>query len=96
MNLERITFTEIAMRLSRATGCERYVGHVNILVSGWNNRRARHGLSPINFAQRVKDTVEWQLQHGLPVNKERYMYADELEMFSKYVGYDLTKHIDNQ
>ena len=97
MKLERIYFTEVAERLSRATLSPMHIGHVNILVCGWNHYRQRHGRAPINFPQRVKDNVEWQRAHGLTANRQRFFFSDELELFSRYAGYDLTKSTtDNQ
>lgn len=97
MKLERVYFSTIAERLGTATHTQIFVGHINILVSGWNKQRIRHGRSPINFAQRVKDEVEWQKKHNQPINRERFMYIDELALFSRYAGYDLTKPTtDNQ
>lgn len=80
----------MAVRLSAKLHKQVDVSDVNILVCGWNNYRKRHGKSYINFAQRVKDEVQWQQAHGLPINKERFFFVDELELFSRYAGYDLT------
>ena len=90
MRLERVYFSTVAVRLSAKLHQQVSVSQVNILVSGWNNQRARRGKSRINFAQRVKDEEEWQQAHGLPIDKERFFFVDELELFSRYAGYDLT------
>ena len=89
--LERIGFFTIAMRLSVALRYRVTEKDINKLVYGWNKKRERHGRNPIPFRQRVKDEVAWQKRHHLPINRERFMFVDELELFSRYVGYDLTK-----
>jgi len=91
MRLERIYFSTVAVRLSAVLHYNVTVAQVNLLVSGWNRKRERHNVNPINFRQRVKDEVEWQKKHRLPINKERFFFPDELELFSRYAGYDLTK-----
>ena len=91
MRLERITFSTVAWRLSVALRYPVDLKQLNMLVLGWNKKRERHDLNPINFRQRVKDEVAWQKKHKLPINKERFFFSDELELFSRYVGYDLTK-----
>lgn len=90
MKLERIGFSEIAVRLGRVTHTQPDIKQVNILVCGWNNKRGRRGLSRINFARRVADENEWRKLHGLAPCEERFMFMDELELFSRYAGYDLT------
>ena len=90
MRLERVYFSTIAVRLGAAIHMETSIDHVNILVCGWNNQRQRRGRSRINFSQRVRDENEWRKEHGLPPDNERYMYVDELQMFSRYVGCDVT------
>ncbi len=90
VKLEQVYFSTIAVRLGAAIRMETSIAQVNILVCGWNNRRQRKGLSRINFAQRIKDENEWRATHGLPPDYERFMYIDELQLFSRYVGYDLT------
>ena len=90
MRLERVYFSTVAVRLSAKLHKEVGIPDVNILVCGWNNQRARRGKSRINFAQRVRDEVLWQQAHGLPIDKERFFFVDELELFSRYAGYDLT------
>ena len=89
MRLKRIAFSVVAARLSEAIHHPVGIPQLNILVCGWNNYRVRHGLERINFAQRVKDEMAWQCKHGLPVNKERFLFADELVLFSRYAGYNL-------
>ena len=91
MRLERISFSMVALRLSEALHKPVSLQEVNMLVNCWNKKRERHDINPINFRQRVKDEVEWQIKHHLPINKERFFFSDELELFSRYVGYDLTK-----
>ena len=91
MRLERISFETVAARLSAALRYTVSVKDVNKLVSCWNRKRERLGANPIYFRQRVKDEVAWQKAHDLPINKERFFFADELQLFSHYVGYDLTK-----
>lgn len=66
------------------------IHQVNVLVCGWNNKRVRHGLNRINFARRVADENEWRKLQGLEPDYERFMFVDELELFSRYAGYDLT------
>jgi hypothetical protein len=90
VKLERIYFSTIAVRLGAAIHMETSIDHVNILVCGWNNRRERKGLSRINFARRIADENEWRKEHNLDPDYERFMFVDELELFSRYVGYDLT------
>ena len=90
MKLERVYFSTIAVRLGAIIHIETSIDQVNILVCGWNNQRQRRGRSRINFAQRIKDENEWRKEHGLPSDYERFMFVDELELFSRYVGYDLT------
>ena len=89
--LERVYFSTIAVRLGAAIQMETSIDQVNILVCGWNNRRERKGLGRINFAQRIKDENEWRATRGLPPDYERFMFVDELELFSRYAGYDLTR-----
>ena len=91
MKLERVYFSTIANRLGAAIHMQVEICQVNILVCGWNNQRQRHGRSRINFARRVADENEWRKAHGLSPDNERFMYVDELEMFSRYAGYDLTR-----
>ena len=91
MKLERVYFSTIANRLGAAIHMQVEIYQVNILVCGWNNQRQRRGRNYINFAQRVKDENEWRKVHGLSPDNERFMYVDELEMFSRYAGYDLTR-----
>ena len=90
VKLERVYFSTIAVRLGAAIQMETTIDQVNILVCGWNNRRQRKGLSRINFAQRIKDENEWRKEHSLDPDYERFMCVDELELFSRYAGYDLT------
>ncbi len=90
MKLEQVYFSTIAVRLGAAIHMETTIAHVNTLVCGWNNRRERKGLSRINFARRVADENEWRKLHDLPPCDEQFMFVDELELFSRYVGYDLT------
>ena len=90
MKLERVYFSTIANRLGAKIHMSTTIEHVNILVCGWNNRRERKGLSRINFARRIIDENEWRATRGLPPDYERFMLIDELELFSKYAGYDLT------
>ena len=90
MRLERVYFSTVAVRLSAKLHKPVGIPEVNVLVCGWNNYRARRGKSRINFAQRVKDEVQWQQSHGWAVDKERFFFVDELELFSRYAGYDLT------
>ena len=90
MKLEQVYFSTIASRLGAVIHMETGIDQVNILVCGWNNQRERRGLSRINFARRIVDENEWRSEHGLAPNKERFMYVDELELFSRYAGYDLT------
>ena len=87
IKLERVYFSTIAVRLGAAIHMETSIDQVNILVCGWNNRRERKGLSRINFAQRIKDENEWRATRGLPPDYERFMFVDELELFSRYAGY---------
>jgi hypothetical protein len=90
MRLERVYFSTIAVRLGAAIHMETNIDQVNILVCGWNNKRERIGLSRINFSRRIADENEWRKERGLPPDYERFMFVDELELFSRYVGYDLT------
>ena len=71
--------------------CPITVAQVNMLVNCWNKKRERQGINPINFRQRVKDETAWQKKHHRPINKERFFFADELILFSRYAGYDLTQ-----
>lgn len=91
MKLQQISFSTIAERLGAATHTEAGVSQVSILVCGWNNRRERRGLSRINFARRLLDENEWRKEKGLPPCTEKFMYPDELALFSRYAGYDLTQ-----
>lgn len=90
VKLEQIYFSTIANRLGAKLHMHIEIDQVNILVCGWNNRRERRGLSRINFAQHIINDNEWRASRGLPLNYERFMYMDELVMFSHYAGYDLT------
>jgi len=90
MKLEKIYFSTIANRLGAAIHAQVEIHQVNILVCGWNNQRERRGRSRINFARRMTDENEWRKLHGLPPDYERFMYVDELMLFSRYAGYDLT------
>lgn len=91
LKLQQIPFSTIAARLGAATHTEADVGKVNILVCGWNNKRERRGLSRINFARRLQDENEWRKEKGLPLCTEKFMFPDEVELFSRYAGYDLTQ-----
>ena len=88
--LERVYFSTIAVRLGAVLHMETGIDQVNILICGWNNQRQRRGRSRINFAQRIKDENEWRTSRGLPPDYERFMFVDELELFSRYIGYDLS------
>ena len=90
MKLERVYFSTIAVRLGAAIHMETSIDQVNILVCGWNNQRERRGRSRINFSRRIADENEWRKVRGLPPDYERFMFVDELELFSRYAGYDLT------
>jgi len=90
MKLEKVYFSTIAVRLGAALHMETRIEHVNILVCGWNNQRQRRGRSRINFSRRIADENEWRRSLGLAPDYERFMFVDELELFSRYVGYDLT------
>ena len=90
MKLEKVYFSTIVVRLGAAIHMETKINQVNILVCGWNNQRARRGKSRINFSRRIADENEWREKRGLPPDYERFMFVDELELFSRYVGYDLT------
>ena len=90
MKLEKVYFSTIAVRLGAALHIETNIDHVNILVCGWNNQRQRRGRSRINFSRRVADENEWRKLRGLDPDYERFMYVDELVLFSRYAGYDLT------
>ena len=90
VKLEQIYFSTIANRLGAKIHMHVSIDQVNILVCGWNNQRQRRGPSRINFAQHIINDNEWRASRGLPPNYERFMFVDELEMFSRYVGYDLT------
>lgn len=90
MKLERIYFSTVAKRLSKALNAPMDSDKVNIIVCGWNNKRERRGLSRINFARRIVDENDWRKLHNLPPCNERFMFPDELELFSQYAGYDLT------
>lgn len=90
MKLERVYFSVIANRLGAKLHMEVGIEQVNILVCGWNNQRQRRGRSRINFSRRIADENEWRKLHGLEPDYERFMFVDELEMLSRYAGYDLT------
>ena len=90
VKLEQVYFSTIAVRLGAKIHMHVSIDQVNILVCGWNNQRQRRGRSRINFAQHIINDNEWRASRGLPPNYERFMFVDELEMFSRYVGYDLT------
>ena len=89
MKYTQIPVSTIAERLGAATHTEPDVEKVNILLCGWNNKRERRGLSRINFARRLQDENEWRKEKGLPPCTEKFMYPDEVELFSQYAGYDL-------
>ena len=91
MRLNRIYFSTVALRLSAAIHHPVDKKQINMLVNCWNKKRERHDQNPIHFRQRVKDEVAWQHKHHQPINKERFFFSDELELFSRYVGYDLTQ-----
>ena len=88
---ERTSFLTVSLRLSAILHYTVSVEQLNMLAICWNKQRERRGKNPINFRQRVKDEVAWQRKHGLPVSRERFFFPDELELFSRYVGYDVTK-----
>ena len=91
MKLERVYFSTVAQRLSAAIHHPVDSKQINMLVNCWNRKRERHDKNPICFRQRVKDEVAWQHKHHQPINRERFFFLDELELFSRYVGYDLTQ-----
>ena len=78
MKKNAITFTQLAARLERAIHCDVGLHGLNILLYGWMKKRARHGLSTINFAARGS------------YSGESYLTPDEAYEFSDYAGYDLT------
>ena len=81
MNEQKVYFNTIAARLERAIECNVGMHGLEVLLSGWNNHRVRHGYGRINFAQREQDDLI----------QERYLFLDELIAFSRYAGYNLTR-----
>ena len=81
MSKIKVSFTTIAGRLERAIHCDVGLYGLEVLLSGWNNYRERHGYGRINFSQRAAD----------PPDFERFLFYEELIAFSKYAGYDLTQ-----
>ena len=88
--ISKVYFTTIAARLDKGTNANVGMRGLRTLICGWNNKRERHGFGRINFARRVADENEWRKLHGFPPEYEQFMYSDELELFSRYAGYDLT------
>lgn len=80
MREEKVYFNTLAGRLERTIHADVGIYGLEVLLSGWNNHRDRHGFGRINFSQRAKDDPE----------HERFLFVDELIGFSKYAGYDLT------
>ena len=73
-----ITFAQLTARLERAIHCDVGLQGLKILLYGWMKKRARHGLSTINFAARGY------------YSGECYLTPNEAYEFSDYAGYDLT------
>ena len=81
MKNEKVPFTTIAARLERAVHADVGMYGLEVLMSGWQNYRKRHGFGKINFGQRARDEPAIG----------RFLFISELMVFSKYAGYDLTK-----
>lgn len=77
MNKKKYSMAQLAASLEKAIHCEVGVYGLNILLYGW--RRKHTALTYAVLADRKK-------KHGF-----QFLYEDEVKIFSKYVGYDLTK-----
>ncbi len=73
-----IPLTTLAERLEKAIHCDVGMQGLRILLYGWMQKRARHGLRTINFAARGS------------YSGETYLTPNEGYEFSNYAGYDLT------
>ena len=78
MSKNAITLTTLCARLERAIHADVGMQGLKILLYGWMKKRARHGLSTINFAARGT------------YSGESYLTPNEAYEFSDYAGYDLT------
>ena len=77
MNKKKYSMAQLAANLEKAIHCEVGVYGLNILLYGW--RRKYTALTYAVLADRKK-------KHGF-----QFLYEDEVKIFSRYVGYDLTK-----
>lgn len=77
MNKRKYSMAQLAANLEKAIHCDVGVYGLNILLYGW--RRKYTALTSAALAERKK-------KYGF-----QFLYEDEVKLFSKYVGYDLTK-----
>ena len=77
MKKKKYSMAQLAANLEKAIHCEVGVYGLNILLYGW--RRKHTAVTYAVLSDRKK-------KHGF-----QFLYEDEVKIFSKYVGYDLTK-----
>ena len=77
MNKRKYSMAQLAANLEKAIHCNVGVYGLNILLYGW--RRKHTAITYAVLSDRKK-------KHGF-----QFLYEDEVKIFSKYVGYDLTK-----
>ena len=77
MKQKKYTMAQLANNLDKAINSNVGIYGLNVLLYGW--RRRYTALTNAALAERKK-------KHGF-----QFLYEDEVKIFSKYVGYDLTK-----
>lgn len=77
MNKKKYLMSQLAANLKKAIHCDVGVYGLDILLYGW--RRKYTALTNAALSARKK-------KYGF-----QFLYEDEVKIFSKYVGYDLTK-----
>ena len=77
MNKRKYSMAQLAANLGKTIQCDVGVYGLNILLYGW--RRKYTALTNAALAERKK-------KYGF-----QFLYEDEVKLFSKYAGYDLTK-----
>jgi hypothetical protein len=77
MNKRKYSMAQLAANLEKAIHCDVGIYGLNILLYGW--RRRYTALTNAALSERKR-------KHGF-----QFLYEDEVKIFSKYVGYDLTK-----
>ena len=77
MKQEKYSMAQLAANLEKAIHCDVGIYGLNILLYGW--RRKYTALTSATLSERKR-------KYGF-----QFLYEDEVILFSKYAGYDLTK-----